>query len=211
MRHVPKTVPASAEPPAKERIALAADRLFRAHGVNVGLRQIAHFAGTQEAYVLKYYGSLERLHYNFLGSLFKEMDETWLDAEQDHPGDPEAQLRCWLFLIQIQGNEFTSPHWQLSRMAAQLASPFNEGLKLDINRYRQAERRKIAEKCAKAKLRDPVDLADKIILLIEGARNERGSYGFRGPLEKLGLAADDLMVAHGATRKPAYDDEQQDL
>jgi AcrR family transcriptional regulator len=200
--------PSSAAPhkPTEERIAAAADRLFRAHGFDVGLRSIAHSAGTQEVYVRKYYGNLERLQFIFLTSLFKEMDETWREAEKDHPDDPEAQLRSWIFLIQIQSGDFFSPQWQLSRVAAQLASPFREGLKVDVDRYRLAERRKIADKCTQAKLRDPVELADKIILLIEGARNERGSYGFRGPLDKLGAAADDLMVAHGATRKPPYDD-----
>ena len=203
MRPSPKPVLPSDEPhkPAKERIAAAADRLFRAHGFDVGLRRIAQLAHTQEVYVRKYYGSLQQLQFIFLTSLFKEMDETWRDAEKDHPDDPEAQLRCWIFLIQIQSGDFFSPQWQLSRVTAQLASPFQEALKLSIDRYRQAERGRIADKCKQAKLRDPVELADKIILLIEGARNERGSYGFRGPLDKLGAAADDLMVAHGATRK----------
>jgi hypothetical protein len=162
-------------------------------------------AGTQTAFVVKYYGSLERLQFDFLKSLFKRMDEMWREAEGTHPNDPEAQLRCWIYFIQIQANDCLSEQWQLSRMAAQSVRPIKEGLELDIDHYRQAERRKVAKKCTEAKLRDPVELTDKIMLLIEGARNERGSYGFRGPLDKLGLAADDLMVAHGAVRKPPYD------
>lgn len=209
MRGFPKFVPPSDEPqkPAKERIARAADLLFLRQGMNVGVRQIAHLAGTQEAVVVKYYGSLERLQLNFLKSLFQQMDDTWRNAEESQPDDPEAQLRCWIYYIQIQSDESQSPQWQLSRMVAQLAHPIKQGLELDIDRYRQAERRKVADKCTKAKLRDPIDLADKIILLVEGARNERGSYGFRGPLDKLGIAADDLMVAHGAARKSPYDEK----
>jgi AcrR family transcriptional regulator len=208
MRGLPKFVAPRDEPhkPVKERIARAADLLFEQYGMNVGLRPIAHLAGTQEAVVIKYYGSLQRLQFDFLKSLFKQMDDDWREAEESHPADPEAQLRCWIYYIQIQSDDFSSPHWQFSRMAAQLASPMSEGLEVDVDRYRQTERRNVADKCTKAKLRDPIDLADKIMLLIEGARNERGSYGFRGPLDKLGLAADDLMVSHGAVRKPPYDE-----
>ncbi len=207
MRGLPKFVAPRDEPhkPVKERIARAADLLFEQYGMNVGLRAIAHLAGTQMAFVIKYYGSLERLQFDFLKSLFKQMDDSWREAERSYPNDPEAQLRCWIYGIKIESDDSCSPHWQLSRMAAQLAQPITSGLEVDIDGFRQAERRKVADKCSKAKLRDPAELADKLMLLIEGARNERGSYGFRGPLDKLGLAADDLLVAHGAVWKPPYD------
>jgi hypothetical protein len=208
MRGLPKFVAPYQEPhkPAKERIAKAANLLFMQRGANATLRDIAHFAGTQMAFVVKYYGGLEHLQFDFLQSLFKEMDNTWREAEEKHPDEPEAQLRCWIYYVGVQSNQSSSPQWQLSRLGAQLTYPIKQGLTLDIDQYRQAERRKIANKCTQAKFRDPVDLADKIILLIEGARNERQSYGFRGPLDKLSLAADDLMVAHGAVRKPPFDE-----
>jgi hypothetical protein len=41
-----------------------------------------------------------------------------------------------------------------------------------------------------------------LLLLVNGARNERNCYGYRGPSSKLSEAGDDLMVAHGAQRKP---------
>jgi AcrR family transcriptional regulator len=208
MRASPKPVIPHQQPqkPAKERIASAANRLFLQYGMNISLRQIAHFAGTQMSVVVKYYGSFERLQADFLQSLFREMDDSWREAEKGYAGDPEAQLRCWIYYVEIQCDEYSSPQWQLARAAAQMAYPIKQGLPLQIDHYRQAERRKIADKCTQAKLRDPGDLADKIVLLIEGARNERGCYGFGGPLQKLGLAADDLMVAHGAVRKPPFDE-----
>jgi hypothetical protein len=135
------------------------------------------------------------------------MDDNWREAEQSHAGDPEAQLRCWVYCVEIQSDESSSPYWQLARVSAQMAYPIKQGLPLQIDLHRQAERRKIADKCTQAKLRDPEALADKIVLLIEGARNQRGCFGFGGPLQKLGLAADDLMVTHGAVRKPVYDED----
>ena len=37
-----------------------------------------------------------------------------------------------------------------------------------------------------------------------GVRNERGAFGHYAPSRLLHQAADDLMVAHGATRKPLF-------
>jgi hypothetical protein len=47
-------------------------------------------------------------------------------------------------------------------------------------------------------------LADKLLLLVHGARNERKAFGYDGPRERLSQAGDDLMVAHGAARKPPF-------
>jgi hypothetical protein len=72
----------------------------------------------------------------------------------------------------------------------------------EIEKFWQAERRKIEKLCEQAKFRDPSGLADKLLLLVQGARNERNGYGYGGPSQKVGEAGDDLMVAHGAQRKP---------
>jgi len=72
----------------------------------------------------------------------------------------------------------------------------------EIKRFWQAERRKIVKLCEQARFRDPSGLADKLLLLVQGARNERNCYGFGGPSQKVGEAGDDLMVVHGAERKP---------
>jgi hypothetical protein len=80
---------------------------------------------------------------------------------------------------------------------------FNKNpLSAEIENFWQAERRKIAKLCEQARFRDPAALADKLLLLVQGARNERNGYGFGGPSRKVAEAGDDLMVAHGAQRKP---------
>jgi len=72
----------------------------------------------------------------------------------------------------------------------------------EIERFWQGERRKIVKLCEQAKFRDPAGLAGKLLLLVQGARNERNCYGYAGPSRMVGEAGDDLMVAHGAVRKP---------
>jgi AcrR family transcriptional regulator len=190
--------------PAKERIAEEADTLFYHFGVNVPLPMIAQQASTNQATVIKYFGSRERLVSDFLKARMKDAEAEWREIERDHPTDPLSQLRAWMSLAEISSEESSqSAHSKLSRSAAELFSPVKNPLLSEIEAFWRRERRQLARLCEAAKLRDPAGLADKLLLLVHGARNERGAYGYKGPGCRLREAADDLMVIHGAPRKPA--------
>ena len=90
----------------------------------------------------------------------------------------------------------------MARATVDLIRPEKNPLLAEVEAFWQAERKQIAKLCWTAKFRDPPALADKLILLVQGARNERTSYGYNGPSRRLPEAGDDLMVAHGAQRKP---------
>ena len=207
MRSTPKTIQqprSELDKPAKERIVEQANRLFTLGGVKIPTALIADFAHTNVATVFKHFGTRERLVFDFLKSLMKQADLSWKEIEQDNPNDPEAQLRNWVLCAQFSADLCDQEaHAQLSRAAVDFLG-FEEKSPLlgEIERFRQAERRKIVKLCEAARFRDPSGLADKLLLLVQGARNERNCYGFRGPSEKVGEAGDDLMVAHGAERKP---------
>src|SRR4051794_6496266 len=92
-----------------------------------------------------------------------------------------------------------------SRSAAELQQyPTKDKLLVVIEKYWQAERFWVTNLCAAARFREPGELADKLLLLVHGARNERKAFGYDGPRERLSQAGDDLMVAHGAARKPPF-------
>src|SRR3954466_12299045 len=76
----------------------------------------------------------------------------------------------------------------------------------EIEDYWQAERRRVVGLCKAAGLRNPLELADKLLLLVHGARNERGAYGRVKPSRLLRQAGIEFMAAHGAANKPAVDD-----
>lgn len=209
MRPGPKTVQSprsEMDKPLKERVVEQAYRLFTLGGVNVSTAMIAHFAHTNSAAVIKNFGTRERLVFDFLKSLMKEAEGSWKEIEQEHPNDPEAQLRKWVLYAEFSADlSMQAQHAQLSRAAVDLLGFEFDGkspLLSEIERFWQAERLKVAKLCEQAKFRDPAALADKLLLLVHGARNERNGYGFAGPSQKLGEAGDDLMVAHGAQRKP---------
>lgn len=206
MRNIPKTIQPRSEldKPAKERILEQANKLFTLWGVKITSEMIAHFAHSNVTTIIKHFGTRDRLVFDFLKSLMKQAEQSWEEIEQDNPNDPEAQLRTWVLHSEFAANlADQEEHAQLSRAAVDLTGiEAKNPLLTEIEKFRQAERRKIVKLCEQAKFRDPSGLADKLLLLVQGARNERNCYGFRGPSEKVGEAGDDLMVAHGAERKP---------
>jgi AcrR family transcriptional regulator len=207
MRSTPKTIqPARSEfdKPAKERIVEQAETVFIHFGVNASTAMIAHFAHSNVENIEKHFGTRERLVFDFLKSLMKEAELSWKEVEQEHPNDPEQQLRRWVLHAEFAADlSMQEPHAQLSRAAVDLIGfDGKDPLLTEIERFWQAERRKIVKLCEQAKFRDPSGLADKLLLLVRGARNERNCYGFGGPSQKVAEAGDDLMVAHGAQRKP---------
>jgi AcrR family transcriptional regulator len=207
MRASPKTTQAprsELDKPAKERIAYEATRLFTWWGVNVSSEMIAHYAHTNVATIIKHFGTRERLVFDFLKSLIKQAEQSWKEIEQEHPNDPESQLRRWVLHSEFAADlSDQHEHAQLARAGVDLMGiDAKDPLLSEIERFWQAERRKIVKLCEQAKFRDPAALADKLLLLVQGARNERACYGYAGPSRVVGEAGDDLMVAHGAERKP---------
>src|SRR6266478_3899674 len=202
MRASPKTIQpprSELDKPAKQRIAEQADMLFTRWGVNISTEMIAHYAHTNFETIKRHFGTRERLVFDFLKSLMKQAERSWKQIEQEHPNDPEAQLRTWVlhseFAADLSGQE---EHAQLSRAVVDLIPLEGQNPLLSgIEKFWQAERRKIVKLCEQAKFRDPSGLADKLLLLVQGARNERNCYGFAGPSHKMAEAGDDWMVAHG--------------
>ncbi len=207
MRSTPRTIQlphSELDKPAKERIVEQAGTVFIHFGVNASTAMIAHFAHTNLETIKKHFGTRDRLVFDFLRSLMKEAELSWKEIEQEHPNDPETQLRKWVQYAEDAADlSDQAAHAQLSRAAVDLIGFDGKNpLLSEIERFWQAERRKIVKLCEQAKFRDPSGLADKLLLLVRGARNERNCYGFGGPSQKVAEAGDDLMVAHGAQRKP---------
>jgi hypothetical protein len=210
MRATPKTVqrpPSELDKPAKDRIAEQANNLFTQWGVNIKLNIIAHFAHTNVATIIKLFGTRERLISDFLGTLIRDVELSWKEVEQECPNDPEAQLRRWVYYAEFAADpSMQASQAQLSRAAVDLIGFDDRNPLLEIiEKFWQAERRRIVKLCEQARFRDPAGLADKLLLLVRGARYERNCFGYKGPSSRLPEAGDDLMVAHGAQRKPLLD------
>lgn len=167
--------------PAKQRIVDASDKLYRMAGIWVGMPAIAKEAHSNTETAIKFFGYGDELVCRFVRSLIEECQNYWKEAETEHPHDPEAQLRFWLFYEQERMTDGMRPEVLLSRTAVELRWPIDKGLLAEVAQYWQAERRRVVKLCQAAGLREPLELADKLLLLVQGARNERGAYGRLSP------------------------------
>ena len=210
MRKLPETIQPPAfgfDKPAKERISEASDKLFRLLGIRVADSLIAQDAHSNVDTFRKYFGHGEPLIGRFVRSLIAECEDYWRGLAAEHPNDPASQLRWWLALEEDQIGYMAEPRVLLSRTAAELFETRKQQHPLlrEIEEFWQAERRRVVGLCKAAGLRGPIELADKLLLLVHGARNERGAYGRLKPSRLLRQAGNEFMVAHGAANKPVAD------
>src|SRR5258708_33886512 len=116
--HVFKKMPsgrdyADLSKPAKERIALAARRLFMMYGIYVPLREIAEMAESNEATAIKHYECHGRLVQVWVEGLINENEAHWKRTEAEYPDQPEAQLRSWIKGIEPEAGAAVSEEGQL--------------------------------------------------------------------------------------------------
>jgi AcrR family transcriptional regulator len=189
--------------PAKDRILEASGKVFRIFGIRAGLGAIAYHANSNIETVMKHYGHRERLLALYVKSLIEQAEQYWDEVEQKHPNDAEGALRYWAFYREGRTLDPFDPDPLLARSAVELSATHpKDPLLVDIEQYWKAERCRLVRLCKAANFREPGELADKLWLLVHGLRNERGAFGYHAPSRMLPQAADDLMVAHGAIRKP---------
>lgn len=209
MHQPPKKVqppPSQFEKPAKERLIEAADKFYWLLGIRAAPHLIAQDAHTNMDTLVKYFGHGDSLAGRFIRSLIADAEKYWAGRAAEHPNDPVAQLREWLAYEEHQTGYMMEPTVLLSRSAAELFEPWkHHPLLEEIEDYWQAERRRVVGLCKAARLRDPLELADKLLLLVHGARNERGAYGSLKPSRLLVKAGHEMMMAHGAPNRPASD------
>ena len=204
-KHLKTTQPVSSlfEKPAKDRILESSDTLFRTYGIRTSLKAIAHHANSNVETVVKYYGFHERLVSLFVKSLIQQAEQYWDELEQQHLNDAEGSPAVLGVLPAGANRRSLRSGSAAGPSAAELSGGYpKDPLLVEIEQYWQAERRRLVRLCRAANFREPGELADKLLLLVHGLRNERGAFGHYAPSRLLPKAADDLMVAHGAIRKP---------
>src|SRR5262252_33538 len=87
--------------PPRARILAAAAELFYRHGIRaVGVEAIAEAAGTNKMTLYRHFDSKDELVAEYLRCLATAAARFWDDLEAAHPGDPRAQLRGWLALME---------------------------------------------------------------------------------------------------------------
>jgi len=182
--------------PPRERILAVAMDLFYRHGIRaVGVEAIAEAAGTNKMTLYRHFASKDELVAEYLRCLAGKASAAWERRAAQHPGNPCAQLRGWLEDVAAQVGSGDQRGCALANAAVELPEKDHPARRV-IEGFKTAQRQRIIDLCAAAKLDQPEMLADELFLLLEGARVTAQSIGRDGLGERLMRMGEAMISAH---------------
>ena len=182
--------------PPRERILAVAMDLFYRHGIRaVGVEAIAEAAGTNKMTLYRHFASKDELVAEYLRCLAGKASAAWERRAAQHPGNPRAQLRGWLEDMAAQVGSGDQRGCALANAAVELPEKDHPARRV-IEGFKTAQRQRIIDLCAAAKLDQPEMLADELFLLLEGARVTAQSIGRDGLGERLMRMGEAMISAH---------------
>jgi hypothetical protein len=179
----------------KERIAKHSDWLFRHHGIqNVDLEDIAKWAESTVEQVRALYPTIDHLVAVFVRDEILA-DTTFPLVRDDGVTDPLAQLKRFLQAIEEAAFNNYDGRYRVARIACNLTEKYPKSREV-IRLAKQREILAMTHLCRKAGCRDPEILAEKLFLLVEGARWGLEVFDPEGPTKQLVAATNDLIACH---------------
>jgi AcrR family transcriptional regulator len=201
------TAPAAAAPdkdgriPPRARILAAAADLFYRHGIRaVGVEAIAEAADTNKMTLYRHFASKDELVAEYLRQSATAADGCWERLAQAHPGDPLAQLGAWLEEMASHLAEPNERGCALANAAIELPEKDHPARRV-IEEHKKAQRTRLARLAEQAGLSEPEMLADKLHLLLEGARVTAQSVGTEGLAARLLHMGKAMIAAHRRRRR----------
>jgi AcrR family transcriptional regulator len=190
-----------AAPPPRERILQSARELFYRDGINAAsVDAIAAAAGTNKMTLYRHFSSKDELVAAYLQSLAVEGDALWDTAREQHPGEPQAQLRFLLRRVSEFAADPAGRGCALANAAVELAEPKHPGRRV-VEMHKRRQRERLVMLVREAGYARPERVADELFLLVEGARVTLQSVGPEGPGARLSALVEDLL-ASAPKRKP---------
>ncbi|MCC6946497.1 MAG: TetR/AcrR family transcriptional regulator [Bradyrhizobiaceae bacterium] len=187
--------------PPRERILAAASGLFYRQGIRaVGVDAIAEAAGTNKMTLYRHFASKDELVAEYLRRLAAESNAIWGQLEQQHPGNPCAQLDAWLEEMAGHLADADERGCALTNAAVELPEK-NHPARPVIEEFKKEQRARLAALCAGAGLSQPELVADELFLILEGARVSSQSVGPGGPACSFVRMGRTLIEAHSASRR----------
>ncbi len=180
---------------------MAAADLFYRHGIRaVGVEAIAEAADTNKMTLYRHFASKDELVAEYLRQSAQAADGCWERFAQAHPGDPLAQLCAWLEEMARHLAEPNERGCALANAAIELPEKDHPARRV-IEEYKKAQRTRLARLAEQAGLSEPEILADKLHLLLEGARVTAQSVGTEGLAARLLQMGKAMIAAHRRRRR----------
>lgn len=181
------SVPLPLKVPPRERIVSTACELFREHGIKgIGVDAIADAADTNKMTLYRHFGSKDELICETLRRSSEKADHIWRDLEIAFPGDAKKQLLRWVETLAecLKGDLAAC---DLANAAIELKDENHPAHAL-IAKHKIDQRDRLADLCRQAGSREPDQLADTLMLLLEGARVTRQANGTSNCCQRFSVA-----------------------
>lgn len=180
---------------ASERVFETARELFYRHGIRaVGVDQIVQRAGVTKPSLYRGFGSKDDLVAAYLEASRRETG-AGLDAALGLASvDPADQLRA---IIRYFADAIMKPNFRgcaISNAAVEFPDPCYPG-RVVMENCKADLRRRVGELARKLDVCESEELADGLILIIEGAMASHHIFGCQGPSAAILATADALIDA----------------
>lgn len=181
---------------AADRIFDTARELFYREGTRaVGVDEIVTRAGATKPTLYRSFESKDQLIAAYLRD---QADRFWsyYDAgAEPHPADPRAQILAFLDGVATRAETPNYRGCGLTNAAVEYPDPHHPGRQVAVA-HKQELRERLRAAARELKAREPDQLADALLLLIEGAYVSSQLFGPGGPAAAVRGAAESLFAAH---------------
>jgi AcrR family transcriptional regulator len=184
---------------ARDKIAAVAADLFYRKGIHaVGVEEIVKQAGVAKISLYRNFDSKDDLIVAYLEDRNADFWRQWDDAFSRYEGNPRAQLRA---IMTYLARRTTQPGYRgcpFINYAAEFPQPSHPGHRV-VEANKREWRRRLAHIAAVLGVARPKQLADGLMLLVEGAYAISQTLGGpKGPGKEIASAAEALVDTHSA-------------
>jgi AcrR family transcriptional regulator len=175
----------AAELPPRARILKAAHDLFYHQGIRaVGVELVAAEAETNKMTLYRHFTSKDALVAEYLREVAAEIEANWDRLGIKHAVDPVGHILAWLAETGRQMERPGSRGCPITNAAIELPEPDHPG-RVVIEGHKRGMRKRFAERCRAAGLKDADMLADQLVMLLDGAGVAMQTIGLKGPVASL--------------------------
>lgn len=194
----------AAAPRAADRIRAAARDLFYRLGIRaVGVEEIVHRAGVTKPSLYRSFASKDDLAAAYLSDYDCEFWSRFEAAAARHPGDARAQILDYLTGLAGRAQRPDYRGCGLTNAALELPGEPDHPGRAVVAGNKQRLRARLQAMAREMAAEAPDELADALLLLIEGTFVTGQIFDAGGPAAALPGIARRLIEAH--TRRPAAD------
>jgi AcrR family transcriptional regulator len=185
-----------ARPGARERILDTAEELFYREGIRaIGIDTVIERSGVAKMSLYRNFASKEELIAAFLARRNEKYWRWWDGIMARHPESPGRQLED---LFTALPERICRPGYRgcsFLNAATEFPEAAHLGRRTALEHYRELRQRLLAL-CRRLKAPKPKQLADQLLLLIEGAYTTGGILGYQDVAKSVVGAAAELIRSH---------------